>query len=205
QTHDNIVFLSELIEDLTTLSRAERDDLHIKRKIVNTAQFMEELARDYRSQAEAKKLKLKLECPDNLSNIFVGEHELREIMQNFVTNAIKYTNKGTITLRAEQSDDGVRLAVSDSGIGISASDKTQIFSKFYRSEDYRTRATNGTGLGLYITQKLAEKMGIQVTFTSRLNHGSTFGVLIPGRISAEDPRTLAAGAQQRLSEIGTEK
>ena len=73
---------------------------------------------------------------------------------------------------------GVYLAVKDTGIGISKSDQRHIFEKFYRSEDYRTRESNGTGLGLYITKKLAEKMNLSVHFESRLNHGSTFSILI---------------------------
>ncbi|HEY6736650.1 MAG TPA: ATP-binding protein, partial [Candidatus Saccharimonadia bacterium] len=59
-------------------------------------------------------------------------------------------------------------------------DKAKIFGKFYRSEDYRTRQTGGTGLGLYITRKLADKLGLTITFTSKLNHGSTFRILVPG-------------------------
>jgi signal transduction histidine kinase len=76
--------------------------------------------------------------------------------------------------------------VADTGIGISASDKSKIFGKFYRSEDYRTRATGGTGLGLYITDKLAEKLGAEITFSSKLNHGSTFRVNLPLRTELPD-------------------
>jgi PAS domain S-box-containing protein len=202
QTHDNIVFLSELIEDLTTLSRAERDDLKLKRQLVNTADFAEQLGRDYRAQAEARKLRLDVEIQPGVKNIYTSEHELREILQNFVTNAIKYTHKGRVTLHVEDAPGGVRFDVADTGIGISASDKTKIFSKFYRSEDYRTRATNGTGLGLYITHKLAEKLGVQITFSSRLNHGSTFSVLVPNNSAPAAAETVTAGAQHRLPETG---
>ena len=74
---------------------------------------------------------------------------------------------------------GVQIEVSDTGIGISKSDQKHIFEKFYRSEDYRTRESSGTGLGLYVCQKLAEKIGLDISFESRLNHGSTFTVLVP--------------------------
>jgi PAS domain S-box-containing protein len=197
QAHDNIVFLSELIQDLTTLSRAEREELTLKRTIVDTRALAEQLAQDYRSGVEAKHLKFDLVLPDTVANMYTSEHDLREILQNFLTNAIKYTSKGTITLRVEQSPEGVIFSVSDSGIGISASDKHKIFSKFYRSEDYRTRQTGGTGLGLYITHKLAEKLGVQITFTSKLNHGSTFTVLVPNRESAIDSQSIAISAQAK--------
>jgi len=69
--------------------------------------------------------------------------------------------------------------VKDTGIGISKSDQQKIFQKFFRSEDYRTRETNGTGLGLYVARKLASKIGTKISFTSRLNHGSTFSFSLP--------------------------
>jgi signal transduction histidine kinase len=68
----------------------------------------------------------------------------------------------------------LQLAVKDTGIGISKSDQAHIFEKFWRSEDYRTRETGGTGLGLYVVRKLAKKLGIDIEMSSRLNHGSTF-------------------------------
>ncbi|TWP15489.1 ATP-binding protein [TM7 phylum sp. oral taxon 352] len=68
-----------------------------------------------------------------------------------------------------------RFKVIDTGIGISKADMAKIFDKFYRAEDYRTRETKGTGLGLYVSAKLAKKLGCKIEVESRLNHGSTFG------------------------------
>ena len=76
-------------------------------------------------------------------------------------------------------DGQVTFAVKDSGIGISKTDQRKIFEKFYRSEDYRTRETGGTGLGLYVAAKLARKLGCKITLESRLNHGSTFAFSLP--------------------------
>jgi len=104
---------------------------------------------------------------------------LHELLQNFITNAIKYTRDGSVTLKIHKSRDEVRFEVSDTGIGISKSDQAKVFDKFYRSEDYRTRETNGTGLGLYVTRKLAKKMGTQIELKSRLNHGSSFSFTLP--------------------------
>jgi len=69
--------------------------------------------------------------------------------------------------------------VRDTGIGISKSDQAKIFHRFYRSEDYRTRETGGTGLGLYVATKLAKKLGTKIDMTSRLNHGSSFSIALP--------------------------
>jgi signal transduction histidine kinase len=179
QAHHNVVFLSELIQDLSTLSRAERGDLKPTRELIDLGDLIKTLERDYRTQAEAKGLKFVTQLDPTLGSVYTGLHELQEILQNFVTNALKYTHSGTITVSAEPVAQGTQISVQDTGIGISASDKSKVFSKYYRSEDYRTRQTGGTGLGLYITRKLADKLGITISFSSKLNHGSTFKVIIP--------------------------
>lgn len=104
---------------------------------------------------------------------------LEELLRNFITNAIKYTEKGSITIVVKPSKDKVLFSVQDTGIGISRGDQAKIFNKFYRSEDYRIRETNGTGLGLYVSKKLASKLGTTIELTSRLNHGSTFSFEMP--------------------------
>ena len=104
---------------------------------------------------------------------------LEEVLHNFMTNALKYTRQGTITVSAVKNEDGLHISVADTGIGMSKFDQRHIFEKFYRSEDYRTRETSGTGLGLYVCKKLAEKLRVGLTFESRLNHGSTFSIIIP--------------------------
>jgi len=195
QAHQNIVFLSELIEDLATLSRAERGDLKLKVELLESARLVEDLVRDYRPQAEAKHLELGLDLGEGIGSIVSSQHELREILQNFLTNAIKYTTSGSITLGVHAVEGGTEFFVKDTGIGVSTSDKTKIFGKFYRSEDYRTRQTGGTGLGLYITHKLSEKLGVHITFTSRLNHGSTFKVMVPIRSDEAASLAIAASAQ----------
>jgi PAS domain S-box-containing protein len=200
QAHENVIFLSALIEDLATLSRAERGDLKLKAELIDAAQMAEDLVRDYRPQAETKHLKLKLELDPKLGNIVTAKAEFREILQNFLTNALKYTAAGSITLKAAKVEGGTEFAVSDTGIGISASDKTKVFTKFYRSEDYRTRATGGTGLGLYITHKLGEKLGTPISFTSRLNHGSTFKVFVPHHTGKAASHALEAAAAIQNSE-----
>ncbi len=198
QAHENIVFLSELIEDLATLSRAERGDLKLSAELIDTTEFAEDLARDYRPQAEAKQLELRLELGEGIGSIVSSRPELREILQNFLTNAIKYTATGHVTLGVKVVDTGTEFTVTDTGIGVSAGDKSKVFSKFFRSEDYRTRQTGGTGLGLYITRKLGEKLGVQISFSSRLNHGSTFRALVPVR--GDEAANIAIAAAAQISE-----
>jgi PAS domain S-box-containing protein len=192
QAHENILFLSALIKDLATLSRAERGVLQADKSVVNLQQLAADLTRDFRPQAQAKGLELKVSIDDTVHNVVTSESELREIIQNFLTNAIKYTNKGTVTFTLEHHRSHAVVSVRDTGIGVSASDKAKIFTKFFRSEDYRTRATGGTGLGLYITKKLVEHLGMELEFTSRLNHGSTFTLTIPYHDEPNDEAQVVA-------------
>jgi signal transduction histidine kinase len=182
QAHDNMVFLGELIHDLTTLSRAQRNDLHTDFNLTDVGALMTKLWRDYSASATSRGLELKYKAPSTTLSAVTSEEETREIMQNFITNAIKYTEKGTVTLSVERQHDGtIILSVHDTGIGISAADQKRLFTKFYRAEDYRTRSTSGTGLGLYIAHKLAVRLDAHIELESKLNHGSTFRLLLPQR------------------------
>jgi signal transduction histidine kinase len=115
--------------------------------------------------------------------IFIASTRLkpkrRICILNFITNSLKYTKEGEITLHVARKDGVVTFEVKDTGIGISKTDQAKIFNKFYRSEDYRTRETGGTGLGLYVAAKLAKKLGTKIELTSRLNHGSSFSFKLP--------------------------
>lgn len=177
--HKQILFLADMINDLATLSRAERGVLQVEVEPINAHDLVLELASAYSDQAKAKGLEIKTELDPKLELLQSGKLYVREVLQNFITNALKYTEKGHITLGAKPTATGVDFTVSDSGIGISKSDQEKIFDKFFRSEDYRTRQTNGTGLGLYVTMKLARLLHAEISVESQLNHGSTFTISIP--------------------------
>ena len=141
----------------------------------------------FKGSAKDKGLKIKLELSPDVRNVYTSERDVHEILQNFLTNAIKYTEHGTVTIRLEHRPGAAVVSVADTGIGISASDKAKVFQKFYRSEDYRTRATGGTGLGLYVTKRLVERVGLGIDFSSRLNYGSTFRLILPYAQDTDKP------------------
>jgi len=176
--HGQVLYLAKMVNDLSTLSRAERGVADAGEDI-NVEELMHKLHTQYEKDAAARKLHLNLDLGTKLGSVHVSRLYLEELLQNFITNAIKYTNEGTITVHVTQKKSTVTFAVTDSGIGISRGDQQKIFNKFYRSEDYRIRETNGTGLGLYVSAKLAHKLGTQIDLTSRLNHGSTFSFELP--------------------------
>lgn len=178
QAHKEIVFLSKMINDLSTLSRAERGS-HGEPEVIDVPDLVHTLYNEFSEEARKKKLRLDLNLGRNIDSVYASRLYLEELLQNFVSNAIKYTLEGSVTITVEQKNDTIIFSVKDTGIGISKSEQDKIFTKFYRIEDYRTRETSGTGLGLYITSKLADKLGTDIKLTSRLNHGSTFSISLP--------------------------
>ncbi len=175
--HDQMVYLAKMVNDLSTLSRAERGVADASENIT-VRDLVDDLYKEYAPQAEIKKLHFNLDLSPHLGHVTASPLYLKELLQNFITNALKYTKEGSITLHVERGEESIFFEVKDTGIGISKSDQSKIFNKFYRSEDYRTRETSGTGLGLYVAAKLAKKLGTKIEFHSRLNHGSSFGFTI---------------------------
>ncbi len=177
--HDQIVFLSAMMNDLATLSRAERGKLVVDVTPINVAEIVNNLADDYKPEAKRKELHFITKIDPALGELHSSKLYVREILQNFITNSLKYTHEGSISLSAKPGDGGVLFTVADTGIGISKSDQAKIFNKFFRSEDYRTRSTGGTGLGLYVTKKLAALLRAEISLESQLDHGSRFSIFVP--------------------------
>lgn len=177
--HQQTTFLAGLINDLSTLSRAERGKLAVDVEDINAHDFIIEIANNYAADAQKKGLDLKTDIDPHLELLKSSRLYVREILQNFVTNAIKYTETGSVTVGARPRPKGVEFFVSDTGIGISKADQEKVFDKFFRSEDFRTRQNNGTGLGLYVTMKLARLIHAEIDLESELNKGSTFRIFIP--------------------------
>ena len=173
-SHDQVLFLAKMVNDLSTLSRAERGIGDTVEEI-NISELIHSLYNEYAPEAEAKGLRFNLDLSPQLGSVMASRLYLKELLQNLVTNAIKYTKKGEVTVEVKKRNSKLQFNIHDSGIGISKSDQKHIYDKFWRSEDYRTRETGGTGLGLYVSAKLAKKLDTQIELSSRLNHGSTFG------------------------------
>lgn len=178
--HDQVIFLSKMVNDLSTLSRAERGVADSPEPI-DVRSLVNDLYSEYAPQAEKKNLHFNLDLSSHLGHVMASRLYLKELLQNFITNSLKYTKEGNITLRVTRKDDTLTFEVKDTGIGISKTDQAKIFNKFYRSEDYRTRETGGTGLGLYVATKLSKKLGTKIELTSRLNHGSSFSFKLPAK------------------------
>ena len=176
--HDQVIYLAKMVNDLSTLSRAERGVADATEEI-NVTDLLHSLHHRYQKEADTRKLLLNIDLGAKLGTVDVSRLYLEELLQNLITNALKYTKEGSVTLQATHFKNKVHFAVVDTGIGISRGDQAKIFGKFYRSEDFRIRETSGTGLGLYVSTKLAHKLQTKVELKSRLNHGSSFSFELP--------------------------
>ncbi len=179
QAHQQVLFLSQMVNDLSTLSRAQRG-VNMEPELIDVKIFMGELYNKYLPEARTHQLSLDVDSTAT-GVVSVARMAIEEIMQNLITNAIKYTREGGVVIGVHKVSDehAVEFFVRDTGIGISKSDQARVFQRFWRSEDYRTRETNGTGLGLHVVEQLAATIHTQIELKSRLNHGSTFSFKLP--------------------------
>ncbi len=179
EAHRQILYLADMINDLATLSHAERGRENFDTENINVPDLIEELVRNYQSTATNKGLYIKAIIDPKLETLRSSKLYVVEILQNIITNALKYTANGGVTIAAKQHEKGIEINIIDTGIGISKPDQLRIFDKFFRSEDYRTRQSSGTGLGLYVSMKLANLINTDITFKSELNVGTTFNIYFP--------------------------
>lgn len=169
-----------LIDEVLTLSRVEagREVSHPERVLVQGA--LQEAAMIAEPLALEKKLELKVEAvPKNLE-VWADPTKLRQILLNLLTNAIKFTDVGSVTLASRNGNDCVEIMVRDTGIGIAPAYHDRIFDTFWQVEQKSTRKVGGTGLGLSVSRRLARLMHGDLTVDSALGKGSTFIIRLPG-------------------------
>ncbi|RTK95001.1 PAS domain-containing protein [Candidatus Saccharibacteria bacterium] len=182
KAHDQVVFLEDIVNDLSALSRAQRDDKSMEIETFSVKDVLTELNETYGPQAQKKGLFLNVTIAPSIPELTTSRLYFKEILQNFITNAIKYTDKGGVTVAGQAVDkEHVIISVTDTGAGIAKSEQAKVYQKFWRSEDPYTRSTGGTGLGLFITAKLAQRLGGELHLESKLKEGSTFSLVLPSK------------------------
>jgi len=181
QSHSNAALLAGIITDLSTLATARNDNIPTRLQRLDAYNMLDQLAAGFKPQTDEKQQTVSVNVDEHTPVVLTTERHVQEILQNYLTNAVKYTPaEGEIRLAAKPAKNGgVVFSVSDDGIGITPADQKHLFTKFFRVEDYRTRATGGTGLGLYLCRELAERIGAKVWCESQLNKGSSFFLEVP--------------------------
>lgn len=191
--HEQLVFLESLINDLSMLTRADRGKLGMSVEPIDVSVIINALIHDYQPFAENKGLELKTNLDPDANKITSSQLYVREILQNFISNSLKYTEKGGLTISSEALPGSVSLSVTDTGIGIDRTEQAKLFAKFFRSQDFRVRQISGTGLGLYVSAKLARLLGGNISMRSELNKGSTFTLTLPNSVYRGMPKGISQG------------
>jgi PAS domain S-box-containing protein len=183
--------LMTIIDDILDFSRIEAGHVAVERSRIDAKRIASDVCTLLRPRAAEKKLDLAVEWPAAVSaNILADPGRLRQVLLNLVSNAIKFTDAGRVTLRAHGDSDGMlRIAVEDTGIGIAPEQLERLFTKFTQADSSMTRKYGGTGLGLAISKQLVELMGGQIGAQGRSGSGSTFWFTLPCAERAETTGT----------------
>jgi len=167
----NVEKMRKQVEQLLLLVKSGEMFKDTVKERINLKVFLEELVEAFAPKAEAKNLKLKIECPDDLF-VETEKDVLRVVLENLIDNAIKFTEKGEVIVGAV-SDGRVTIYVKDTGPGIPKKEQKKIFERFYRI----SRNTEGSGLGLSIVKELVARLKAKIVLESEEGKGSTFKII----------------------------
>lgn len=170
----NSSILLQLINDILDLSRIESEKTEINIQKVEMNTILEEVAQVHRLKLK-KDIELKVEYPQHLVYTKTDQNRVNQVLFNFMSNAIKHTEKGHITLSFSLKNNQIHLAVSDTGRGIPRDRLNSIFERFTKLDDF----VQGTGLGLTICKTIAEKLNGRIDVESEYGQGSTFTLVLP--------------------------
>ena len=171
--------LQRLINDLQELSLAEAGNLSLNLKPLNLRQLFTPLVEKFADQLLDSDRVLTLDCPNNLPYVTADSDRLIQILVNLLSNAIRHTPKGLITLKAWCDRDKIWISVKDTGSGIAPEELGHVFRRFWRSPNSLSQKFSGTGIGLAICRRLVELHGGKISAESQLGQGSTFKFFLP--------------------------
>jgi signal transduction histidine kinase len=169
-----------LISDLLNVSRLTTGKFMIEYEPTDVVMIVKDEIRQLRNHAKSKGLEIKFEPPaTELPKVELDEGKTRQVIMNFIDNALYYTPKGDVTVTLDRAKDKVRLEVKDTGIGVPKEAREKLFTKFFRAGNAQMVRPDGTGLGLYLAKRVIEDQGGTIIFESVEGKGSTFGFELP--------------------------
>jgi len=181
--------LINLINDFLDISRIESGRIQFKMVSLNIEEVIEEVIVSFRELMERKGMILNLSIPKGLPRVRADHDRIIQVLNNLVSNAIKYTDAGgKITVAVGQDGNHLVINVSDTGIGISPEDQRNLFDKFYRVDSTLTQEIGGSGLGLSICKTIVERHDGSIWVNSEVGKGSTFSFSLPVFKKAKRPR-----------------
>ena len=171
--------MKAIVDDLLDMAKIEAGEVVIERTMVSLPDLLSEIARFWASQAAAKGISIATDFADVPQHIIEDERKLRQIIFNLMSNAVKFTDSGVVTLGGAIEDGDMHLWVRDTGPGIDEGHLESIFEAFYQVDGATTRQHSGTGLGLAISRKLAVELGGTIRAESEVGAGSVFSLRLP--------------------------
>lgn len=182
--------LVELVNTTLQVGRLDSGGVPLSVSSFSVRELCEEAGSETRELWERNGLELRTLVDHGLPRLCSDRGKLKVILKNLIGNAAKFTDAGSIEVRAQAVDRGVRIDVQDSGVGIPAEALPIIFQRFRQADSSMTRRFGGVGLGLYIVSRLLELLGGTISVTSTVGQGSTFSLFVPQR--REDGKPLSA-------------
>lgn len=175
--HEEAVRLEKMIKDLLIISKLDRIDLEFIKTPTSIKSIIEKSSRLLQTQIERKNLQLIIKVDDY--RLMLEEQKFHQVMVNLLSNALQYTDHGSITIEGEKLQEFYQLKVIDTGIGMDEEHLPFVFKRFYRVDAARSRESGGSGLGLSIVKNVVVKHGGQIKVISQINQGTTFTILLP--------------------------
>lgn len=171
--------MSRLIDDLLVLSRVESHQMSFTTERIDICEVINFIASGFQKQSRDKEVDFSLDFEEENIVVLADRYRLEQVLVNLFDNAIKYTPKGgSVVVKTRDTSDGVRVDVTDTGIGIPEEDLPRIFERFYRVDKARSRELGGTGLGLSIVKHIVQSMNGTVTVKSSPGNGTTFTLIL---------------------------
>ncbi len=181
--------LMRLIGGILDLSKIEAGRMELFFELADVSELAREVVDTLRHEAEVSGLQLEILSDEGTPAVRADVTRLRQCLFNLVSNAVKFTDEGKVTVKVEGDSNEVRVLVTDSGIGISQSNIERLFTDFTQADVTTTKRFGGTGLGLAVSRRLCGMMGGDITVTSELGVGSTFTLALPGQLTPSIPTT----------------
>jgi len=178
--------LSALVDDVLDMAALHSGQVTLEKRSIEVSRIVVEVTRLLGAQVRDQKIVLKSDIADDLPPLSADEKRLRQILMNLGTNALKFTEEGTVRIEAAAEDEGIRLSVHDTGPGIPPSERDSIFLEFTQVSGSVMRRTQGSGLGLAIVKRLTELHGGRIWLDTVTGEGSSFHVWFP--IDGDAPR-----------------
>jgi CheY-like chemotaxis protein len=197
---DSGYYLLGLINDILDLSKIEAGKLELHHSTVNLVDTFKGILATAIGLVKTKAIQVRPDYPDDLPHVWADPVRIRQIILNLMSNAIKFTETGSVTLQATVEGSFVRISVIDTGIGIPEKALPYIFDRFEQAERDTDKLYGGTGLGLDISRRLARMHGGDLTVESEIGKGSKFSFLLPVSTAQEMPTTNLPVANSRTAE-----